>query len=566
MKEKKYTICIIGSGAGAGPIAYELSRAGYSVVILEKGPWIKTSQFNKDEIVAARRSVYTPNLKDEQHVIESKNDDGEWVAEPTYETGRDFWNGSCVGGSSNFMSGYFHRMKPKDFKLLSEYGTIEGANIEDWPISYNDLEPYYTKVEKTVGVSGRIVHHSTQEPRSTKTFPYPPLAENIVSKWIDQASADLSYQIVPVPRAILSKSKDNRNACVYSNYCGSYGCSSDAKGSSRASLLNDSIATGNCDILANSKVFYLETDGHNKIIKAHYYDINNEEQSIKADIFVIAAQAIETSRLLLMSKNKEFPDGLANNNGQVGKNLIFSAGGTGSGLFYDNDLSEENFNKLRTPGVFVNRSIHHWYEIDDSTRFSKKTKGGIVDFLFEHPNGIRKAIQQKWDANGNLLFGSALKSKILDHFTKQRKLNFEIFCDWLPTDDCFVSLDPEIKDKWGDAVAKIRIGHHPQDIEVGQFLAEKSMLLLQKMGAKDIKSNVSGSPPPNLVAGGCRFGNNPKTSVLNKNCKAHEVNNLYISDASFMPTGGSVTYTWTIYANAFRVADHLIKSLNQGEE
>ena len=563
MKNKKYDICIVGSGAGAGPVAYELSKAGYSVVILEKGPWIKTEQFNKDEIVAARRSVYTPNLKDEQHVIEQKNSKDEWIAKSTYKTGRDFWNGNCVGGSSNFMSGYFHRMKPQDFRLLSEYGAIEGANIEDWPISYEDLEPYFTKVEKVVGISGTIVKHSTQEPRSTADFPYPPLAENIVSTWIDKASDKIGYKMAPVPRAILSRPKDQRNSCVYSNYCGSYGCSSDAKGSSRASLLNDALATGNCKILANSKVYHLETDGNSKIIKAHYYDIDENKQAIEANLFVVAAQAIETSRLLLMSKNKEFPNGLANNNDEVGKNLIFSAGGTGSGHFYFDDLSEGEATQLNIQGLFVNRSIHHWYEINDKEKFTDKVKGGIVDFLFEHPNAIRKAIKQKWDSNGNLVYGSALKSKILDYFTKQRRLNFEIFCDWLPTDNCFVTLDNTITDKWGDAVARIRIENHPHDIKVGKFLAKRSEELMEEMGAKDIKSGVSGSPPPNLVAGGCRFGDNPKTSVLDKNCKAHEVENLYVTDSSFMPTGGSVTYTWTIYANAFRVADRIITELSK---
>jgi len=559
---KKYDICIVGSGAGAGPIAYELSKAGYSVLILEKGPWIKTVQFNKDEIVAARRSVYTPNLKDEQHVIESQNSKGEWIAKSTYSTGRDFWNGNCVGGSSNFMSGYFHRMKAQDFRLLSEYGAIEGANIEDWPISYQDMEPYFTKVEAVVGISGRVAKHSTQEARS-KDFPYPPLAENIVSSWIDKASDNLGYIMVPVPRAILSKPKDKRSPCVYSNYCGSYGCSSDAKGSSRASLLNDALATGNCKILAHSKVFHLETDGNNKIIKAHFYDKEDLKQSVEAGLFVVAAQAIETSRLLLMSKNKEFPNGLANNNGQVGKNLIFSAGGTGSGHFYYKDLAKEDVQKLKMPGLFVNRSIHHWYEIDDKNKFPGKIKGGMVDFLFEHPNAIKKAIKQKWDSKGNLVYGSALKSKMHDYFTQQRRLNFEIFCDWLPTDNCFVKLDDKVTDKWGDPVARIRVGYHQHDLKVGKFLAEKSVELLEEMGAKDIKSSVSGSPPPNLVAGGCRFGDNPKTSVLNKNCKAHEVENLFITDASFMPTGGSVTYTWTIYANAFRVADEILLQLKK---
>jgi len=559
MKEQ-YDICIIGSGAGAGPIAYTLSKAGYKVVVLEKGPWFKTKDFTKDEITAVRRSVYTPNLMDEPQVFETKNGGGEWIAKSNKETGKDFWNGSLVGGSSNFMSGYFHRMKPNDFQLVTKYGKIKGSNSVDWPISYKELEPYFTKVEKIVGVSGRVTDHKQHEKRSTADYPYPPLQENIISSWLDKAANELDYSLVPIPRAILSKPEKERNACVYSNYCGSYGCASDAKGSSRAALLNKALKTGNLKIIANAKVYHLETDGKSTITKAYYYDKDDNKQEIKASIFVIAAQAIETSRLLLMSKNQDFPNGLANNNGQVGKNLIFSAGGTGSGQFFYNDLSEKEVEELKVPGVFVNRSMHNWYEIDDDS-FNGKAKGGTVDFLFEHANATSKAIRQKWDDNGNLLFGPALKKKLKDYFTKQRRLKFEIFADWLPTDDCFVSLDPEVKDKWGDPVARIRLGYHDHDLKVGHYLAKKSEELLQKMGAKNINSHISGGAPPNLVVGGCRFGNDPEKSVLDKNCKAHEVANLYVTDGSFMPTGGSVTYTWTIYANSFRVADILVEQL-----
>jgi len=558
----KYDICIIGSGAGAGPIAYELSRAGFSVVVLEKGPWFTTKDFTKDEITAVRRSVYTPNLKDEPQVLETKNDNGEWEAKSNYKTGNDFWNGSLVGGSSNFMSGYFHRMKPNDFKLLTTYGKITGANIVDWPISYKDIEPYYTKVEKIVGVSGRVTKHKHQEERSTKDYPNPPLQENIVSKWLDNAAKNLGYSLVSIPRAILSKPREGREACVYSNYCGSYGCASDAKGSARAALLNQALKTANLSILPNSKVYHLQTDGEHKIKTAHFYDKSGLKQKINAKIFVVAAQAIETSRLLLMSKNTDFPNGLANNNGQVGKNLIFSAGGTGSGQFFYTDLSEKEANTLEKPGVFVNRSLHHWYEIEEK-KTGKKIKGGTVDFLFEHANATSKAIRQKWDDNGKLVFGPALKKKLKDYFTKQRRLKFEIFADWLPTDDCFITLDPKIKDKWGDPVARIRLGYHHHDLKVGNYLAKKSEALLKEMGAKNISSNISGGAPSNLVVGGCRFGENPKTSVLDKNCKSHEVKNLYVTDGSFMPTGGSVTYTWTIYANSFRVAAAILKELNK---
>ncbi len=555
--KKKIDVCVIGSGAGAGPVIYELAKAGYTVLVLEKGPWYRTKDFSKDEMVASRRSVYTPNLKDERHTLEEKDGEGNWSSQSTYISGRDFWNGSCVGGSSNFMSGYFQRLKPNDFKLLSTYGEIDGANVVDWPISYEDLEPYYEKVERIVGVSGRVIQHKFQEPRSTNDFPFPPLGENIISSKLDKAADKLGFKMVPLPRAILSKPMKERNACVYSNYCGSYGCSSDAKGSARVSFIHEAMKTGNCSLIANAKVYHLETNGKGEIIQAKYYDAEGQKQSIEAHIFVIAAQAVETSRLLLMSKNPDFPNGLANNSGLVGKNIVFSAGGVGGGDFYLNDSQESKL--LNMPGLFVNRSMHRYYEFKEE---EKRLKGGTIDFLFEHANPLPKAIHQKWNQDGSLKYGTPLKKDIEIYFKKVRRLKFEIFNDWLPTDNCFVSLDNKVKDKWGDPVAKIRIANHPQDIKVGEFLAEKAKEVMEVLGATNIYANVSGSPPPNLQAGGCRFGKDPAKSVLDPDCKAHEVKNLYITDGSFMPTGGSVTYTWTIYANSFRVAEKIIEHLS----
>jgi choline dehydrogenase-like flavoprotein len=557
---KKYKVCIVGSGAGAGPVAYELSKAGYSVVVLEKGPWIKTADFNKDEIVSSRRDVYTPSLLNEPQVIAWENDTGTFTAKANTHGGIDLWNGSCVGGSSNLMSAYFHRMKPKDFKLLSTYGHIEKANVADWPVSYAEMEPYFTKVEEVIGVSGKVVHHSQQEPRSTPDFPYPPLAENVVSQWIDKACRKINFEDFPLPRGILSRPKGSRNACYYSDFCGSYGCSSDAKGSSRVALLHQAVATGNCDIFTYAKVFHLKTNGRRKVVNAYYQSPDKTVHSVEADIFVVAAQAIETSRLLLLSKNKEFENGLANNNFQVGKNLIFSGGGAGSGVFYKEDFGEKEFAELLKPGVFVNRSIQQWYEIDDEA-FGGKAKGGSIDFLFEHANGIGKAIRQNRDAGGHLLYGSEYKKKLHQYFIQRKKLTFEVFNDWLPIKNCFVSIDDKVKDRWGVPVASIRIDNHPHDLKVGNYLADKAKKVLEALGARDISASISGNPPPNLQAGGCRFGVDPKTSVLDKNCKAHEVDNLYISDGSFMPTGGSVPYTWTIYANAFRVADKILDAL-----
>lgn len=553
-----FDVCVVGSGAGGGPVALSLAEAGYSVVVLEKGPWYTEADFFKDELACCRRSAFSPDLRDEFHVVEHRKDNGDWVANPSHGSGQDFWNGVCVGGSSNFMSAFFHRLKPKDFRLLSEFGPIEGANIADWPISYDDLEPYYAKVEREVGVSGRVVNHPNLEPRSTADFPFHPTAEHPVAHWFDQECKRQGLHSIPVPRAILSRPAMNRQACQYSGYCGSFGCSTGAKGSSRAALLNRAVATGRCEIRAHARVFRLETDPHGRVVAAYYLDRQSNAQSIDARIFVVACQAIETSRLLLLSPGQRHPHGLANNNGQVGKNLLFSAGGSGTGKFLYSDLDQARAEALRILGPFMNRALQDWYFIDDENL--GKIKGGTIEFLFRHPNPISQANRQK-HATGGLLWGDPLKKKLKSYFTQARYLRFETFCDWLPNDNCHVSLDKDSKDRWGFPVAHVKVGYHEHDLKVGRFLTYKGRQMLQFMGADKVTWGLSGTPPTNLIAGGCRFGSDPKHSVLNADCRAHDVENLYVTDGSFMPTGGSVPYTWTIYANAFRVADKLIDEL-----
>ena len=549
-----YDICIIGSGAGGSPIAYELSNAGFNVVVLEKGKDYKEEDFNKDELAVCRRDMFTPPLKEEQHVINQRNEDGTVTRFVGSEYSWNFWNGSMVGGSSNLMSGYFHRMKPNDFKLKSVYGNINGANVVDWPISYEDLEPYYAKVEKVVGVSGRVTKHKFSEPRSTLNFPYLPLEVNSVTKWFDSACTKLGYESMPTPRAILPHAALDRDGCSYSNFCGSYGCATGAKGSARAALLQKCSAK----IITEAFVYKLDSNDK-KVTHAHYYDRDKTSHVISAKIFVLAAQAIESSRLLLNSKNKNFPNGLANNSGQVGKNLIFSAGGAGEGRFTFENLSEEQQKELIQAGLFINRSLQDWYDYEDD---GKKYKGGTIDFLFEHANIISRAKREFYNDEGKLIWGEELQKKIYKTLTTSRVLTFEVFNDWLPTDYCFVSVDAEVKDKFNMPVGVINLYGHPHDIKVGTHLAKKAVKVLQVMGATEISMSISSSPPPNLVAGGCRFGENSEMSVLDRNCKAHELDNLYVTDASFMPTGGSVPYTWTIYANSFRVAEHLLSVLS----
>ena len=553
-----FDVCVIGSGAGGGPVALTLAEAGYSVLVLEKGPWLTEKDFYKDEIACCRRNTYTLNLREEFHVVEGPDKNTGWIAKPTYEGGRDFWNGNMVGGSSNLMSGFFHRLKPKDFRLLSEFGPINGANVADWPIGYGELEPYYARVEREVGISGRVVDHPNLEPRSTSDYPYPPTAEHPVADWFDDACEREGLHSIPVARAILPHPANGRSGCQYSGYCGSYGCSSGAKGSSRAALLNRAVASGNCDIRPNCHVYHLESDTSGRVVSANYYDENGAAQKVRAELFVVACQAVETSRLLLLSRGPRHPNGLANSHNQVGKNLLFSGGGAGTGTFLYENLDKKKAAQLKIRGPFVNRALQDWYYIDNDEM--GKAKGGTIEFLFRHPNPTSRANRQKWESD-RLLWGHPLKQKLKSHFTDAGYLRFEVFADWLPNDNCNVTLDSALKDKWNEPVARIKIGKHPHDLKVSRYLARKGYQMLKEMGADKVSWGVSSKPPGNLMAGGCRSGNDPKQSVLDQNCRAHDVENLYVTDGSFMPTGGSVPHTWTIYANAFRVADKIVAEL-----
>ena len=562
MKQTYYDAVIIGSGASGGAVAYTLTKAGYNVAVIEKGRLMKREDFSKDELAYCRRDIVTPNLFEEYHVIEEKVD-GKWEATPTYDSGISFWNGNIVGGSSNFMSGMLHRLHPDDFRLKSKYGAIEGANIVDWPISYEDLEPYYTLAEELVGISGHYEPHPYEPPRSTPNFTQPPTKENAVVTLLDKSCKALGVTPLVTPRAVLSKDKGHRHACYYSNFCGSYGCSSGAKSSSREALLYPALATGRLTLLTNTHVKHLHSNSKDRVSHAVAVDtITGKEKTIHGRLFIVAAQAHESARLLLNSANKYHPNGLANSSGELGKNLIFSGGGSGQGELHKSSLKEIPFDALMQPGYFINRSILDWYFIDDW--WHGKFKGGSVEWMFEHQNIISRARKDNYE-NGRLVWGKALGERVVERFTNQKSIRFEIFNDWLPNDNCYVTIDSKHKDKYGMPVGKLRINGHPQDLKVGNYIAKKCEAILEEMGAKNIYSSVSSAPAQNLVAGGCRFGDDPKTSVLNRYCQAHDVPNLFVADASFMPTGGSVAYTWTIYANALRVADHIVDVLKKGQ-
>jgi choline dehydrogenase-like flavoprotein len=549
-----YDVCVIGSGAGGGPVAAALAHAGRSVVVLEKGPWYRTEDFTKDEIAVKRRFTFEPSVRTDPHVWETDDGKGGRAAQLT----RSGWNAVCVGGATVVMSGFFHRLQPVDFRLRSAFGPVEGASVADWPISYDDLEPYYDRVEKIVGVSGRVHDVPGNGPRSSPDYPLPPLREHPFAERVDAACAALGLHSVPVARAVLSRPRpeDGRFACAYTRFCGSYGCATGAKGSTLVAFLPQALRTGRCTVTPQATVVRLVSDDAGRVVAARWVDAEGGVHDTTARHFVVACNAIETARLLLSSPGAKHPRGLANGNDLVGRHLVSSTFGSCRADFPYADHGEW----LRSEEPFVHRSVEDFLTVE--TPAHGKRRGGTLNLLLMNGSPIGAAQEiALWETTPT--WGAALKRALRRYFVETQHLLCEAFGDYTPRAEGRVVLDPTgERDRRGNLVARVQVHRHPRDRETVNLLVARGEEILRRMGAERVWTGQSnGSASTNLLGGTCRFGSDPATSVLDPACRAWECDNLWVTDGSFLPSGGSVPFTFTIYANALRVADRLIQAL-----
>lgn len=542
-------VVVVGSGAGGAPVAFELARAGARVVVLEKGRELGPEDMVHDEIRECRRNLFVPFVHDEPHTFRvDRARTGERTAEG--------WTANVVGGATVHYSGYFFRMHPVDMRLRSTLGAIDGAALADWPISYEDLEPHYARVEREIGISGRARAHPFEEPRSTE-YPLPPIAEDPIAAKIDEAAARLGYHTFPTPRAILSQPYGGRPACMYCSLCGSYGCEMAAKSSMAVSLLPAAVATGRCEIRSRSMAVEVSVNPDGRVSGVVYLDASRQRRFIAARCVVLACSALESARLLLMSRSARFSSGLANNNGLVGKNLVFSGMGRGQALFRRERPARpiERF-------PFVQRSMQDFYF--NAVSVEGAPKAGTILFDWAHANPIFTA-ERVANSDGKLLWGKALKDKLRRDVGGAQRLQFETFSEYLPTPDTFMDLDPDVKDHWGLPVARMTEKRHPQDYVASAMLVDRGMALLRELHPDEWSVFETRGVTRFLQGGTCRFGADPGSSVLDPWCRAHEVPNLYVTDGSFLPSSGGVPITLTILANSFRVAGHLAERFQSRE-
>jgi len=532
---------VVGSGAAGGVMAKELSTAGFQVVVLEQGPRLGPADFRHDE-VETKFAHHMTNDYDRQPNTFRKTESQKAKVQPALVYAR------VVGGSSVHFTANFWRFREADFIERSRRGAIAGTGFADWPITYAELEPHYTKVDWEIGVSGLAGADPGDSFRS-KPYPVPPLPIKSSGVLLERAAKKLGLRAIPAPMAILSQPFNGRNACQYCGYCEFFGCEFGAKSSTLASVIPVAEATGRCEIRSESYVRRIEHGRNGRVTGAVYFDANGREQFQRAKAVVLCANGGETPRLLLLSAGGLFPQGLANSSGLVGKYLMFNSGGISAGVF------EHPLNDYK--GFHVSRVILDYYELSPKLGFYG---GGGIDARFDqYP--ITYALDSfpkdapRWGAGYKALLRDFPRTMyIFGHATS------------LPVASNSVSLDPSVKDAWGLPAIRLTYRDHPDDLKVSQFFVDRGLELLDAAGAlKKWHAPVEEQTFGFHLLGTCRMGNDPKTSVVNKFHRAHDVPNLFICDGSSFVTSGRGQPTMTIQALAFRAGEHIAGMARRGE-
>ena len=534
---------VVGIGAAGGVMVTELASAGFRVVALEQGPWRHEKDFTHDEITMMFRAGLTNDPRKQPNTFRKT------PGEPARKQQAVEYGCMVGGGSVHFTTNYW-RFHPEDFRERSLLGAIPGADLRDWPITYDDLEPYYAKAEWELGISGLGGSNPFDGPRS-KPYPLPPMPVKSSGVLFERGARKLGLHPFPAPLAVISQQYRGRAGCVNCGFCESFGCEIGAKSSTLAALIPGAVKTGRCEIRPNSYARKIEAGKNGRVRGVIYFDAAGREIFQRAKAVVVCANGAETPRLLLMSKSNAFPQGLANSNGNVGKGLMFDNGGYVYGLF------EHPLNEYKS--VVVTRVLHDFYRSDPKRGFYG---GGGIDARFDsYPIGF---------ALGGMppdgpQWGAEWKRAVGQYYTHMMGTLAHTSC--LAVEQNSISLDDEVKDAWGLPALRVTFKNHPDDLKTIAFVAERQKEILTAAGAQKIwadSSSFGDTTYSRHLMGTCRMGDDPKISVVNKWNRAHDVPNLFLVDGSSLVTSARQQPTATIQALAYRAADYIQKTARTG--
>lgn len=562
-----YDVCIIGSGAGGGTAAKVLTEGGLSVVLLEAGPRLDPDRDFKEHMWSYQLPHRGVGLGGRQRGIgnEFMAPNGFWEIEGepyTTAPGSSFrWFRSRIeGGRTNHWGRIALRFGQADFRAHSTDGMGD-----DWPISYEELAPYYDKVEEYIGVFGTRENVPNSPDGIFQTPPKPRCTETLVKKACDK----LKITCIPSRLAILTKSLNGRDACHYCGECGR-GCKSASNFSSSQVMIPPAAATGRLTMIANAmaRELVLGTDG--KVEAVSYIDKETKaENRVYAKAVVVAASACESARLLLNSRSASFPNGIANSSGAVGRNLMDSVGYHLEGHF----AQLENFPVHNHDGVGGMHLYMPWWRFGQKNEFMRGYHiefgggrgmpgvGGFDGVCEEHEG-----------------YGASLKQRCRSAYGSF--IGFSGRGEMIPNANCYCEIDPEVKDKWGIPVLRFHWKWGENDLKMAADMQATFRSIIEAAGGTVVKNlkeqqNPQGDEQKDerISTGGeiihelgtVRMGSDAKTAALNRNCQAHDVENLFVADAAPFVTNPDKNPTLTIMALSWRTSDYLLEQAKKGE-
>ncbi|MFZ1158129.1 MAG: GMC family oxidoreductase, partial [Candidatus Sulfotelmatobacter sp.] len=556
-----YDVCIIGSGASGGTAAKVLTEGGLTVALLEAGPMVHPETDYKEHVwpyELAHRGAGIGARARNGFADEFLAPNGAWEieGEPYISApGSTFrwFRSRIVGGRTNHWGRIALRFAPVDFKVRSHDGMGD-----DWPLSYDDVAPYYDKVESYIGVFGTKENIPSAPDGIFLPPPKPRCTETIIKKTCDH----LNILCVPSRLAILTKPLNGRAACHYCAQCGR-GCISASNFSSSQVMIPPAQDTGRFTLITGAMARELIVGKDGKVAAVSYIDkATRSEKRIHARAFVVAASTCESTRLLLNSKSTLFPDGLANSSGVVGRNLMDTVGSDGGGYF----PILEKMPAHNHDGVGGMHMYLPWWKFDRKNDF-------LRGYHTEFGGGRGMPGVGDWDdlCDDEEGYGASLKQKAKKNYGTY--IGFAGRGEMIPNENCYCEIDPSVVDQWGIPVLRFHWKWSDNEIKMAKDMQETYRAIVEAAGGTYLtKTSPDGKNPYGIADGGLiihevgtvRMGERPATSALNQYCQAHDVKNLFVTDAACFVTNADKNPTLTIMALTWRASDYLLDQAKKG--